>query len=319
MATKKIPAIVKRIQNVSMQEINYKYQNTISYSQISTYYQCPYKWYLNYIKKIGKFEHNIHSTFGTTMHVTLQEYLTKMYNESKVKADEMNITEVFKEHLKKVYLENYKQNEKVHFSSAEELNEFFEDGRKILEFFVKKSSQYFSKRGWYLVGTEIPLKMCINPKYSNIIYTGLVDLIMYHEPTNTFKLYDFKTSSYSWGDSKKKDEHKQFQLILYKYLFSQLFSVDPKNIEVEFFILKRKLYEKSDFTQSRIQIFSPPSGKVKIGRALKMVNDFIEKCFNIDGSYKENITYLKDLTSCKWCTFNTDNKEHCDKKNIITK
>jgi len=317
MAKKRIPQIVKQIQNTKLKSVDYKYQNSISYSQISTYYQCPYKWYLNYVKRIGKFEHNIHSTFGTTMHITLQEYLTKMYEESKIKANQMDITEVFKEHLKKVYLDNYKQNENQHFSSSEEIYEFYEDGVKILEYFVKKSGRYFSKRGWWLVGTEIPLKMCINHKYPNLIYTGLVDLVMYHEPTNTFKLYDFKTSTRSWGDSQKNDEHKQFQLVLYKYLFSQLFGIDPKNIEVEFFILKRKLYENCDFVQSRIQIISPPSGKVKLNKALKMVNDFISDCFNEDGTHKDK-TYFKNIGSCKWCTFN-ESTEHCDKKNIITK
>ena len=31
--------------------INYAYQKAVSYSQYSTYSQCQYRWYLNYVKK----------------------------------------------------------------------------------------------------------------------------------------------------------------------------------------------------------------------------------------------------------------------------
>ncbi len=310
---KNTPQIVKQIQNTQLKEIDYSYQNSISYSQITTYYQCPYKWYLTYVEQKGQHDHSIHSTFGTAMHEAIQKYIQVMYDESKTKAQSLDIVEIFKEYLKNTYQENYKDNKKQHFSDPSEISEFFEDGKEILEYFNKKVNKYFSKRGWHLVGIELPIRMVINPKYPNIIYRGFIDLVMYHEPTDTFKLYDIKTSTYSWGDKKKKDEHKQFQLILYKHLFSQLYGIDPKKIQIEFFVLKRKLYENCDFPQSRIQTINPPSGKVKNNKALTMVNNFIESCFDKDGKFKKR-EYIKDLDGCKWCPY-SDDPQLCDKSN----
>ena len=48
MAKKKIPKIVKEIQNFKLPEINYSYQKNISYSQMSMFHECPKKWALRY-------------------------------------------------------------------------------------------------------------------------------------------------------------------------------------------------------------------------------------------------------------------------------
>ena len=57
--------------------------------------------------------------------------------------------------------------------------------------------------------------------YNNVLYNGFLDVVMYHEPTNTFKIIDIKTSTRGWREKEKKDENKQFQLILYKHFFSE--------------------------------------------------------------------------------------------------
>ena len=44
---------------------------------------------------------------------------------------------------------------------------------------------------------------------------------MYNENTETFTIYDIKTSTRGWGDREKKDEIKQFQILLYKIYFSR--------------------------------------------------------------------------------------------------
>ena len=59
MAKKKIPKIVKEIQNFKLPEINYSYQKNISYSQLTMYKQCPHKWKLHYKDKIPQREPNM--------------------------------------------------------------------------------------------------------------------------------------------------------------------------------------------------------------------------------------------------------------------
>jgi hypothetical protein len=126
---------------------------------------------------------------------------------------------------------------------------------------------------------------------------------MYHEPTETFKIYDFKTSKGSWGDYQKKDENKINQLLLYKHFFSTQFNIDINKIEVEFMILKRKLPEQSEFPQKRIQEFIPASGKGKITKAVNALDSFINECFDNNGYKTSNNLPNPSEWGCKFCSF----------------
>jgi hypothetical protein len=75
---------------------------------------------------------------------------------------------------------------------------------------------------------------------------------MYHEPTNTFKIIDIKTSTKGWNKWNKKDESKQFQLILYKNFFSKQFGIPKENIDINFIILKRKININIFFWDSKL-------------------------------------------------------------------
>ena len=76
--------------------------------------------------------------------------------------------------------------------------------------------------------------------------------------TNTIKLIDIKTSRNGWNKYQKTDNLKSAQLVAYKNYFSQQFGVSKDNIEIEFFIVKRKIQEDSMFPQKRIQEFQLP-------------------------------------------------------------
>ena len=286
---KKIPNIVKEIKNSPPQEIDYSYQKNISYSQISMFNQCPYKWRLHYKDKISQRDTSIYLVFGIAIHEVMQEYLTVFYEQSKVKANEIDLEAKFQEKFTDAYKMQYKQNNNLHFSSAEEMREFFEDGVAILEFFKKRVSQYFSKRNTYLVGIELPIINTPNKMLNNILFKGMLDVVLYNEVLDEFTIIDIKTSTRGWHSKMTKDEHKQFQLILYKQYFSELYNIPLEKINVKFFIVKRKLWEESDWPQSRVQEFSPASGKIKLGRAKKYVNDFMSHVFDSRGKIKEQV------------------------------
>jgi hypothetical protein len=305
----KAPSIVKKIKNHTLQEVNYAFQKTISYSQFSIFKECPHKWELLYKDGLQQYTSTIHTVFGTAMHEALQHYISIMFDQSAAEADRFNTEEYFEERFRETYLKEYKANNNTHFSSSAEMREFFEDGIAIIDFFKKKRGQYFSKRGWFLVACELPIITAPDNRLKNVLYKGYLDLVLYHEPTNTFKIIDFKTSTRGWNDKAKKDEGKQFQLILYKNFFSKQFDIPEDNIEVEFFILKRKIWEESEYPQSRIQEFAPPSGKIKMKKAITALNEFIEHSFNMDGTYKDNTYPINPNDNCKYCPFN--NTSHC--------
>ena len=310
---KKIPAIVKQIQKHTLKEINYGVEKSISYSQVSMFLSCPRKWALQYRDGYYTSESSIHMTFGTALHEALQHYITIIYNESGAAADRINIEEYFEERFRETYLKDYKSNKKVHFSDPVEMREFYEDGLAILNFIKKKRGGYFGKRGWYLVGCEVPLLLNPHPEFKNVLYKGYLDVVLYNETTNTFKILDIKTSKSGWDDKTKKDEAKQLQLILYKKFYSQQFGVPEDSIDIEFFIVKRKIWEESPFPISRIQEFTPASGKVKINKATNIVNSFIEEVFNRDGSHKtQPLDPQPSDWNCRYCPFK-NRKDLCDK------
>ena len=305
---KKIPNIVKEIKNNPPQEINFAYQKNISYSQMSIFRGCPHRWKLQYKDKIKRFTSSIHTVFGTAIHETMQHYLDIAYEKSFAAADrEIDIKEYFQEKFIGEYQVQYKKNNDSHFSDAVEMREFFEDGAAILDWFKKKRSRYFSKKGTYLVGCEIPIVIAPNKMYNNVLYMGYLDVVTYNERSDTFKIIDIKTSTKGWNKFAKKDESKQYQLLLYKQYFSEQYNIPLDKIEIEFFILKRKVLDWDDdkimspHQAYRVQTFTPPSGKIKLNRAKNAINDFIKECFNSSGNIKER-EYIKSPS--KWnCTF----------------
>ena len=314
---KKIPKIVREIRANPPQEINYAFQKNISHSQMNIFRSCPHRWKLQYKDKIKVFNNSIHTVFGSAIHETLQEYLTLLYNDSAKKADEINLEENFKDKFIGEYQVQYKKNKDQHFSSADEMREFYEDGVGILDWFKKRRNKYFTKRGWHLVGCEIPITIAPNKMYNNILYLGYLDVVLYNEKTQTFKIIDIKTSTRGWNAKNKKDEEKQFQLLLYKQFFAEQYGIPLSNIDIEFFIVKRKVMSfdddniKSPHQAYRVQQFTPPNGKIKLGRAKKAVDNFIKECFNSNGQIKE-AEYPKSVSkwNCGFCPFKTD-KERC--------
>lgn len=307
---KKIPQIVKEIRSFKQGEIDYSFQKNISYSQLSLYRSCPHRWSLQYKDGYKVFTSTIHTVFGTALHVAIQHYLDVMYKKSGAEADREDIESIFEEAYRNEYKTQYDKNNKQHFSSSEELREFFEDGLKILAFIKKKRNLYFSKKGYYLVGCEVPISLTPHPEFNNVIYQGFLDVVLYHEPTNTFEIIDIKTSTRGWDADTKSDEDKQFQLILYKQFLSTQFNIPIDSISVKFFILRRKIYENADFPISRIQDFTPPSGKIKLSKANKALNDFIEEVFDKNGYKKKSHLPTPSQKSCFFCPYK-DNKELC--------
>ena len=300
----KTPSIVKQIQNFKPIEINYAFQKSISYSQLSMYMSCPKKWALQYRDGHKIAAPSINMTFGTAIHETVQNYLSVMYEKSGAEADRINLEEYFEDRFRDNYAREYENNNNIHYSNPVEMREFFDDGIAILDFIKKRKGEYFSKRGWHLVGIELTIIISPDKRYNNVLYNGFIDLVMYHEPTNTFTIYDIKTSYRGWGDKEKKDEMKQFQIILYKTYFSELFGVPTDNIEVKFFILRRKVWEESEYPQKRVQEFIPANGKTKMNRAKTSLTTFIEEVFNLDGSFKDtDHPATPSKSSCMYCPF----------------
>ena len=278
-------------------------KKSISYSQFALWEQCPYSWKLQYVDKALPFTDNIYTLFGTSMHEVLQEYLKVMYSKSIKEADKLILDEELEDRMKKNFMEIMQRNGGEEFCTQNEMVEFYEDGLKILEFFKKKRADYFSKKGYELIGIETSLNSDL-PR--NIKFKGFIDLIIKDNIRNRIKIIDIKTSTWGWNKYQKADKNKTDQLLLYKSFYSKQFDMPLDRIDVEYFIVKRKLYENTEFPQKRIQKFIPANGKPSINKVLRRLEAFMTECYDEDGNIKHNDyekchpkSKCKAFTKCK--------------------
>ena len=278
----------------------------ISYSQLSMFSECPQRWKLNYIDKLRVSEPSIHLLFGTAMHEVIQTWLEVMYHDSIKNANKLNL----EQRLHDKMMELFKQDKEVYGKNPctlEEMREFFQDGVEILDFVKKRRADYFGKRGYKLIGCEVPIDVDLK---KNVKMVGYLDIVILDEITNTLKIYDIKTSTQGWNKWMKKDENKTQQLLLYKQFYAKQYNHPIENIEVEYFIVKRKLWENAMFPQKRVQKFSPASGTVSMNKVAKRLDTFLDLAFDDNGDkVSENIIPTPSKKACRWCEFNQT--EYC--------
>lgn len=283
----------------------------VSFSQYSMWSSCPQQYKLSYIDDLRESSSNIHSVFGSAMHETLQEYLSRCLRISKSQADKGMDTKAFlKEKMREFFLKESNEG-KDPICSKEELVEFLEDGNLILDYFQKPKNfnNFFSLKDDELVAIEQP----INTKIAeNVSFLGFIDFIVRSKTTGKYRITDFKTSTKGWSKYQKSDPIKNTQILLYKKFYAEMLKISEDMIEVEFIILKRKVSENADYHIPRISRHVPASGKPSINKAWKGFTEFVEGVFNEDGSYRTDIEFPKKPSKlCGWCEFYGT---HCDGK-----
>lgn len=292
----------------------------ISYSQWALFERCPLAWKLNYIDGLAPFQSSIDTVFGTAFHETFQHFLTVMYTESVKRAESLNLTEILTNKLKEEYSRCVAESGGEHFSNPLQLAEYLQDGIAILDWFKKRRGQYFSSKNWELVGIEMELCVPASDTNSSVYWYGFIDVVMRHVPSGKIHIYDIKTSRSGWNANAKSDSVKMAQLVTYKTYFAKQYGISKENIDVEFFIVKRKIMEESMFPQKRIQNLKPAAGSVTQKRIQRSIDEFIKHCFDAAGNKRADQTYMaiagKGAVNCKYCPFKTD-YERCPKENRI--
>lgn len=296
-------------------------KSSVSYSQYNMFKRCPKQWQLQYLEKQGKWQPTIYNVFGNAMHMCIQLFLQTMYDKTVKEAESMDWPKILLETMKKEYSSEVEKNSGEHFSSREELSEFCKQGVEILAEFKKRRGQYFTKKKTELLGIELPVlaETNINP---NVVLIGFMDVVL--KEHDKIKIIDIKTATTGWNDYKKKQEGDQLRL--YKRFFAKHFkrifpniplSDIAKDVEVEYFILKRKIWENSDFPQRRIQIHRPANGTPSLNKTERSFNAFISEAFDKEGKrIKKEYRAISGPggNNCKFCPFKAD-YDLCPKEN----
>ena len=280
---KKLKGLVKKVWESKIKQRPSKFRH-ISYSSISTYNKCPKLWELQYLRGEIPFKQNIYTCFGTAMHETVQTWLEVMYHDKVKNAKELDKHKLLYENMIKAYKQGKAQNGHEHFSTQDELTKFWIEGKHILDFLEKKRGGYFSTKNMQLAGIETLLYQEIRP---GVMFKGLVDLVFYHPNTDRWTIMDIKTSTAGWRDAQKKNPNLTAQVILYREFFSKQFGIDKEKIDVEFFILKRRVPAEAEFAsmQKRVQQFSPSSGPRKTKEVINSMNKMISEVLDEDGNF----------------------------------
>ena len=280
---KKLTGKVKQVWESKLKQSPSKNKH-ISYSQLSSFVTCQKQWYLTYVKNLAPYDPSIHAVFGTAMHETIQEWLTVMYHDKVKAANDINLHKLLYANMAHSYRMGKAMMNGDHFSSADELQQFWLDGKHILNFLSKKRASYFSTKTMMLAGVETLLYQEIKP---GVMFKGLVDLVFYHPNNDTWTIMDIKTSTSGWRDKQKKNPNLTAQVILYKEFFSKQFGVDKDKINVEFFIVKRRVPAEADYAimQRRVQEFRPNAGPRKTKQVITQMQNFIADVINDNGEY----------------------------------
>ena len=280
---KKLKGLVKKVWESKIKQRPSKFRH-ISYSSISTYNKCPKLWEMQYLRGEIPFKQNIYTCFGSAMHETVQTWLEIMYHDKVKNAKELDKHKLLYENMIKSYKQGKAQNGHEHFSTQDELTKFWIEGKHILDFLEKKRGGYFSTKNMQLAGIETLLYQEIRP---GVMFKGLVDLVFYHPNTDRWTIMDIKTSTAGWRDAQKKNPNLTAQVILYREFFAKQFGIDKDKIDVEFFILKRRVPADAEFAsmQKRVQQFRPSSGPRKTKEIINSMNKMVSEVLDEDGNF----------------------------------
>jgi hypothetical protein len=284
----------------------------VSFSQYSMWSSCPHQYKLNYIDKLGESSSNVHTIFGSAMHETIQHYLSVMYGVSKKQADEINLDKLLLERMRENYKGEVEKMSEGTPCTQEQLEEFYGDGRRILQWLNKHMHKFYSKSGYELVGIEIPLNATIK---TGVHFIGFIDIVLRDLAENSIIIIDLKTSTMGWNQYQKADKMKNSQILLYKKYYSELFNIPLQKIKVEYQILRRKLPEDSAFPVPHVSKHVPAHGSPSVTKVYDEFMEFINTVFDDGGGFKD-IEFPKvpgaAKKNCKFCEFG--NRGICDKK-----
>jgi hypothetical protein len=285
--------------------------NKVSFSQYTTWANCPEAWKLKYVDNHRLDEQSIHTIFGTCMHEVIQEWMENyLYAGKEKQASSVDLDDNLKAKLHEHFREAIREvdGQKIFPSDRKTLEEFYHQGTEILSYVQANQTKLFPTKHVKLLGIEYPIEVEIR---TGVQYVGFVDILTKNEETGEITIYDLKTSKSGWSQYQKSDKTKISQLLLYKKFISELLGVDLSAIRIEYVILKRILSENSPFPTPRVSSFEPSNGTPSVKRAWAEFQAFLDDCFDGEGNYKtDTIKHKASPSACRFCVYK-DRKDLC--------
>lgn len=258
--------------------------NYVSFSELSVYNDCPFKWHLTY-QKGHRSGDTIHTVFGNAIHDAIDKKFTS--NEIKYPWISMGkkIYRFVRDNPTDRWIFEKDENGKkiqVNQDPKEWVRSAFSIFNQIFGWLEKEFPQY------ELVASEIRM---MDPLFENPDYyfKGFIDLVIKHE--KKFHLIDFKTCNKDWSPQKRKDPIRKYQIQLYKENFCRANHIHPDEVLTYFLLLKRNPAK----TKGHFELIKSPSEK----KNLKEATGWAKKQLRLlDKGFK-----MKKRGKCHFCDF----------------
>lgn len=256
-----------------MSEIDLKTLDKYSYSKISCYKQCPFKWYLKYHEKNYLFSANIATDFGSLIHEIEENIALALQAGDRVdyiKLKNKFILEVRK--LAQKYQVEFFTRDKSGRTYQEKAYLYLESAIYRLEKFMLKNPNL------RIIGIEQKFEY----NYDNVhSFNGSIDRAFLNTDTGEIIIQDIKT----WPVTAKPNELKApLQFAVYTMAAQNIWNVDSSKVKCEYDL------PLCDITQQAIA-----DDIVSEGRSV------LDKLFK--GIHKEN--FKPAITAlCHWCEYN---------------
>tara|TARA_B100000282_G_scaffold117433_1_gene83567 strand:- start:273 stop:1031 length:759 start_codon:yes stop_codon:yes gene_type:complete len=249
----------------------------ISYSELKTWAECPYKRKLIYQDRIKKFIGNNFTAFGRALHFLCENLVHDKVEDPEDffnLAFEKELETIGKEEDDELTTQMREQAGSIHPQIMPELTKNFGE----FEVFSVEEKLYEN-----IDDGDVPYK-----------FKGFIDLVIKTED-GKYHIIDWKTCSWGWDAKKRSDKYIAYQLTLYKKYFCTKHNIDPKKVETYFGLLKRTA--KKD----NVEIFRVTSGPRKVDNATKLLTTAL--------IHISKGNHVKDRRSCAGCEFRKT--EHC--------
>lgn len=262
---------------------------SISFSEYSTFQQCPHKWFLNYVLKIPS-DVNEELVFGSALHNTIEALLTDR-TLGRLSSDGTIIDAVFKDNLKKEI------SGITNLSVLKKLQEGW-----VAPTFVKQARNLILKldlfnrfRGYEVADVEIRLDNLpiIEMEDFIIVYKGFIDLVLKNKKTGRYLIVDWKSSRKPWDIAKKEEDGNFYtQLKLYKHFYSLKKDIPLEMIDTAFYNLPR------DTPDQQLQY----DKEITQGELSSFMNDFGNNCADIIRFNHFKLPKARFTTKNNWCS-----------------
>lgn len=210
-----------KFKGINKEDLNKFLNNklSLSYSSIDNYFKCGFKYYLENVLCLNKFEDKLNQKIGNVFH----EILSLCFN------DDFDLDKEYENILNKLDLNS---KEKFYFANLKGELGFIIYNLKEQEKYSSLNKKMLEKR--FFVNKDGDVKVC---------FTGVIDKILYKEENGTLyvAIVDYKTGNNVQIDLNGIQYGLNMQLPVYIYLVKN--SKEFKNVKIVGFYLQ-KLFDK---------------------------------------------------------------------------